>query len=71
MSIARQYVCWADFSVHLAPATIRAYLSCFSQLHFLTGFEKPEFLSDGWIKSVLKGAENAKFYEQTNFNGNL
>ncbi len=68
ISVARQYVCWADFSAHLAPATIKAYLSCLSQLHFLTGFEKPEFLSDGWIKSVLRGAENAKFYEQTSFN---
>jgi hypothetical protein len=68
LSVARNYVCWADFSAHLAPATIKAYLSCLSQLHFLTGFEKPEFLSDGWIKSVLKGAENAKFYEQTSFN---
>jgi hypothetical protein len=67
VDLARLYVCWADSSAHLAPATIKAYLSCLSQLHFLTGFGKPEFLHDSWIKAILKGAENAKFYEAKGF----
>jgi hypothetical protein len=34
----------------------------------LTGFDKAEFFHDNWIKSFLKGAEHAKFYESARFN---
>jgi len=55
-------VCWADFHAHLSPSSIKTYLSCLSQL-----IENSEFLHDHWIKSFLKGAENAKFYELVKF----
>jgi len=49
-------------------STIKAYLSCLSQLLTLTGFDKAEFFHDNWIKSFLKRAEHAKFYELAKFN---
>jgi len=52
----------------LSVNTVKAYLCALSQLQSLTGFGKGKFVSDPWVKILLKGKENAKFYESAEFN---
>jgi hypothetical protein len=63
LKLIRLYVLWADGEAGLSASTIKAYLSALSQLQSLTGLGKGEFVSDSWIKILLKGKENAKVYE--------
>jgi hypothetical protein len=68
LKLARSYVLWADGTARLSVNTIKAYLSALSQLQSLTRFGKGDFVSDSWIKILLKGKENAKVYEFAKFN---
>jgi hypothetical protein len=59
----RQFAVWADYTRHLAPSSIKSYISALSKLQLLLGFEQTSFNSDAWLKAFLQGSENAKIYE--------
>jgi hypothetical protein len=59
----RQFAVWADYQRHLAPSTVKSYISALSKLQLLLGFEKTSFNSDAWLKAFLQGSENSKIYE--------
>ncbi len=59
----RQFAVWAEGRRHLAPSTIKSYISALSKLQLLLGFEQTSFNSDAWLKAFLQGSENAKIYE--------
>jgi hypothetical protein len=63
ISQLRQFAVWADYQKHLAPSTIKSYISALSKLQLLLGFDQAPFNSDTWLKAFLQGSENAKIYE--------
>jgi hypothetical protein len=63
ITLLRQFAVWADSHRHLAPSTIKSYISALSKLQLLLGFEQTSFNSDAWLKAFLQGTENAKIYE--------
>jgi hypothetical protein len=63
ISQLRQFAVWADYRKHLAPSTIKSYISALSKLQLLLGFDQVPFNSDAWLKAFLQGSENAKIYE--------
>jgi hypothetical protein len=66
LKLIRLYVLWADREASLSVNTITAYLSALSQLQSLTGLEKGEFVSDSWIKILLRGKKTPKYMSSQN-----
>jgi hypothetical protein len=58
-----KYVAWADSHCHLAACSIKTYLSNLSQIQKLLGFNTDGIFNSKWIKSYLRGMENAKIYD--------
>jgi hypothetical protein len=61
VNLAREYVSWALKSKNLSPNTVKLYISDLCTAHLLKGLQ-PSFVSDFFIKSMIKGAENLSLY---------
>jgi hypothetical protein len=57
----RKYVNWSLTVKKLSPSTVKQYISDLKIAHNLRNLE-PEFFSDFFTKSMLKGAENISLY---------